>query len=43
MSTIDAMPTKARRSLLEGLRAFRNAASASGQDSGGARPLRSTG
>ncbi|MFI2781289.1 MarR family winged helix-turn-helix transcriptional regulator [Streptomyces sp. ALB3] len=42
MSTIDAMPAKARRSLLEGLRGFRNAASASGQDSTGARPLRST-
>ncbi|WP_307129062.1 MarR family winged helix-turn-helix transcriptional regulator [Streptomyces sp. B1I3] len=41
MSTIDAMPVKARRALLEGLRAFRNAAS--GQDSDGARPLRSTG
>ncbi|MFF9689645.1 MarR family winged helix-turn-helix transcriptional regulator [Streptomyces sp. NPDC014623] len=42
MATIDAMPAKSRRSLLEGLRAFRNAAGASGQDSGGARPLRST-
>lgn len=43
MSTIDAMPAKARRSLLDGLRAFRNAAASSGQDSDGARPLRSTG
>jgi len=42
MATIDAMPAKARRSLLEGLRAFRGAA-AGQQDSDGARPLRSTG
>ncbi|MFE3518534.1 MarR family winged helix-turn-helix transcriptional regulator [Streptomyces sp. NPDC059166] len=41
MSTIDAMPAKARRALLEGLRAFRNAAA--GQDDDGARRLRSTG
>ncbi|MEV6310663.1 MarR family transcriptional regulator [Streptomyces sp. NPDC051840] len=41
MSTIDAMPVKARRALLEGLRSFRNAAAA--QDDDGARPLRSTG
>lgn len=42
MSTIDAMPPKARRALLEGLRSFRGAAAA-GRESGTARPLRSTG
>lgn len=43
MSTIDAMPPKARRALLEGLRGFRDVTAASGQDNGGARAWRSAG
>lgn len=43
MSTIDAMPPKARRALLEGLRGFRDVAASSGKDDGGARTWRSAG
>ncbi|MGW5865196.1 MarR family winged helix-turn-helix transcriptional regulator [Streptomyces sp. NPDC055239] len=43
MATIDAMPPKARRALLEGLRAFRDVATAPEQGDEGARTWRSVG
>ncbi|MEV0523458.1 MarR family transcriptional regulator [Streptomyces sp. NPDC050439] len=43
MATIEAMPAKARRALLEGLRGFREVATASDKDDEGARTWRSVG